>query len=125
MDVERGQVGIVGCTNIAGLQLILAQFVVEPGKVFRRQPGFGPRCYRALHQADRSRCIAGDEFEIRGAAVAHINIARLRSRFAGDVEPRISDGSSFILTHIRVSIAHNGERARDRRNPGRAPSAHR
>ena len=30
--------------------------------------------------------------------------------FAGNVEPRIGDGRSFVLAHIRVSVAHNGKR---------------
>ena len=64
-------------SNIARLKLVFAQLVVEPGEIFRGQASFGPSRYRALHQADRPRCIAGDEFKIRGAAVAHINIARL------------------------------------------------
>ncbi len=109
MNVERGEVGIVGCSNIARLRLVFAQFVVEPGEILRGQASFGSSRYRALHQVDCARGIAGDESQIRGAAVAHIDIARLRSRFTGDVEARISNRGSFVLTHIRIGIAHNGK----------------
>jgi hypothetical protein len=35
MNIERRQVSMVSCSNITRLKLILAQFVVEPGEIFR------------------------------------------------------------------------------------------
>src|SRR6202041_4179523 len=69
MDIERGQVRIVSRRSIPRLKLILSQFVVEPGKVLRGQPGFRPGRDRVLHQADRAGGVAGNKPEIRGTAV--------------------------------------------------------
>ena len=108
MNVERGQVCRICRSGVTSLRIVLAQLVVQPGKVFTRKLSFESLRDRCLHEADRPGSVTGDEFEIGDPTVSRIRGAR-RKRHVRRRQSAICDASFVVLAHVRVCVADDSE----------------